>query len=402
MIRKDSYSRRCNSCFFPSGGHLEFFPLPILHKKIIYLDQFLISNMMKYLNPKSKSHEKAKENQFWGELFENIDSLCKMQLIICPDSNFHKFESLLTPFSQQLKRIYELFSHGTSFYNYEDIKLFQISDQFNKWLGIPNRSASDCHKMIHGEINAWQERFIISMPDFDSQPLIDELRDNREIAHSQLEEVFKRWKSEPKKSFDDWFNEERKAEARVLIHLHYQDLQNYSKSIFGTEPIEAGFLIPSFATRLIMSMKNKIIEKGINNEAEIDKMITDFLTSGTFEDTPYIKIGSALFAAMAHRAAHIGKNAPPGKGFYNDVKMLSSLLPYCDAMFIDNECRSLLQDKDVQRVLGFTAKIFSLSNKDSFIEYLDQIRKSASKEHLKAVEEVYGKEGSKPYNEIFL
>jgi len=132
------YFRRCTECFYPDPSKGEKgvkYPLPKLNKKVIYIDQFAISNMMKFLNPSAKSHKKVKGDIFWGKLFRQLHTLCKLQLIICPDSDMHEAESLLAPYYKPLKRIYELFSHSISFKSHETIKLFQIIGQFNIWMG---------------------------------------------------------------------------------------------------------------------------------------------------------------------------------------------------------------------------------------------------------------------------
>ena len=51
-IRNNSYSRRCKNCLYPVGtNRTADYYLPNLNKKVIYLDQFAISEMMKVLNP---------------------------------------------------------------------------------------------------------------------------------------------------------------------------------------------------------------------------------------------------------------------------------------------------------------------------------------------------------------
>jgi hypothetical protein len=238
------------------------------------------------------------------------------------------------------------------------------------------------------------------MADNDSQPLIEELRHNKDMANTQLGIIFKRWKGERNKSFLDWYEEEKKAEARVIVQMYSQDQQNMAKAIFGESLMEVGYLIPGFASSLMMSMKEKLKETGLKEENEINKAIANFLRSDVFENTSYIKISAVLYASMA-QSAHEGRVNPPGGSFFTDVKILSTLLSYCDAMFVDNECRGLLQRKEARKILGPQNNIYSSSNKEEFMEYLKQIRKSATKEHLKAVEEVYGQGYEKPFNEIF-
>ena len=74
---------------------------------------------------------------------------------------------------------------------------------------------------------------------------------------------------------------------------------------------------------------------------------------------------------------------------------------HCDAMFIDNECRNILSEKPLCDDIKYGTKVFSLSNKKEFLKYLNEIRQSASEEHIKAVEEVYGPNCAKPYWGIF-
>jgi len=76
MICDRHYVRRCIKCWFDQS-----FPLPALNKRIIYLDQFVISNMMKELDPSNKN-----TNGFYRSLFERLDRLSKLQLLVCPES----------------------------------------------------------------------------------------------------------------------------------------------------------------------------------------------------------------------------------------------------------------------------------------------------------------------------
>jgi len=62
---------------------------------------------------------------------------------------------------------------------------------------------------------------------------------------------------------------------------------------------------------------------------------------------------------------------------------------------------SLTAQKNHPPVLGYPTKIFSLKNKDKFLEYLNSIKNDMSKEHLAKVIEVYGEDHLKPYVELF-
>src|SRR5258708_3053049 len=87
-IGRNVYTRRCKECWFSNHFHL-----PELHKKIIYLDQFVISEMMKAIH--EKLGKTGRVDPFWLRLFEKLGRLSHLQLIICPDSHYHQQESLL-------------------------------------------------------------------------------------------------------------------------------------------------------------------------------------------------------------------------------------------------------------------------------------------------------------------
>jgi hypothetical protein len=166
IITNNSYRRRCRNCLFPKNNEGSMsYSLPILNKKIIYLDQFAISNMMKALNPHMRSNKEGKVDEFWLRLFERLDSLSKLQLIVCPDSEIHNSESLLSGFYEPLKRMYELMSGGRTFFEKGIIQRRQIIEHFTNWLnGEADTSLNlDPQCVIHGKINAWSSRLILSV-----------------------------------------------------------------------------------------------------------------------------------------------------------------------------------------------------------------------------------------------
>jgi hypothetical protein len=96
-----------------------------------------------------------------------------------------------------------------------------------------------------------------------------------------------------------------------------------------------------------------------------------------------------MFAAMAMRAAQ-GQKEPPDEGTTTDVETVAHLVPYCDAMFMDNRCRSLLLDVPKDLRPPETPKVFSLNIKAQFLDYLRSIRNGITAEHVAAIREVYG------------
>ena len=403
MIYAHHYCRRCKECLYPRGNEPPAsYSLPTLNKKIIYIDQFAISNMMKALNPKTKIYQKRTLDEFWRRLFERLDRLCKMQLIICPTSSFHTDESLLSPYFEPLKRMYELLSYGITFYDHITIKRFQIYEHAKNWItGNENKELNlDMHSVMHGEINAWQGILTISLNLQYGKDWIDNLRKSRKRNHEGFSKIFSQWQTEKDKTFDEWFKEESMEFGRATLQIYLNYLNKIEEIYRGRSTLSINDLLPSPSAILIHIIHDVFRESGIP-EQDLWSKTVEYLTSSFLKDVPFIKISSMLFAAIARKAAS-GKREPPNQGMINDIVIISVLLPYCDAMFIDKECHSYLKEKPLCYAIDYGTKIYSLNNKEEFLEYLSEIEMNVSKEHLDKLDEVYGKAWQKPYTTLYM
>jgi hypothetical protein len=400
-IHRDRYTRRCRKCW-----HTQSYKLPKLKKKIIYLDQMAISEMMKLLHPKVKTERKAKVKPVWMKLFEKLDRLVKLQLIICPDSSTHLRESIvMAGYYQPLRRMYEQLSNEVSFYDEETIKRFQISTNFRKWLGEKKVPEIDIYDITYGdELEGWQDRLRISVDMF-GQDLRwpQEFAKERDEIDANMKGVFKRWQSEKQKMFKDWYEEERAAFGPMILRSYIESIARYAAVVEGRAAPTLGFLLPSVTSVIFAEMHGKLKDQGTADEELLIKS-AEYLRSDAIKEIPYAKISSSLFAAMARKAAS-GQRKPPTKGAVNDVKTIASLAPYCDAMLIDKEFHSLLSEKvdrkPITEFLGLKTQFFSQKNLDEFLEYLDKVERSASKKHLMKVKEVYGDYWGEPYIEMY-
>ena len=104
------------------------------------------------------------------------------------------------------------------------------------------------------------------------------------------------------------------------------------------------------------------VSKGREHEAaqEADGTGREFHPSNCIADAPFVKLQSLMFAAIAMRPAQ-GQKEPPNEGTTTDIDTVAHLSPYCDAMFMDKGCRSLLLDVPTALRPTETAKVFSLT-----------------------------------------
>lgn len=396
-IHASHFIRRCKECW-----HDESFKLPPVSRKVIYLDQFAISEMMKSINPSLKKIDKV--DPFFRKLFEKLDVLNKMQVIICPESSSHFDESFVSAYYPTLKRLYQQLAHNFSFYDPETIKRFQVLEDFNEWVGLKKRPI-DIGDVLTGtgDLEGWEDRFIISVSLRDQDPsLADELRKSRDQTSDALIQVFNRWRTEKTKTFNDWYEEERSAYGKSILQTYIRSIVEYSKLITNQVPVSINSIgnISSNASIIMTAIHWKLSEKGFSDEDGMKKSI-EYLNSENIKNIPYVQISAMLFASLA-REASLGRKKPPTKGMMNDVEVIACHAPYCDAMFIDNECRRLLNTGLSQTKVKLKTKVFSQDNKNEFLDYLDEIEKSVSKTHLKKVKEVYGDKWLTPYVEMFL
>jgi hypothetical protein len=84
-----------------------------------------------------------------------------------------------------------------------------------------------------------------------------------------------------------------------------------------------------------------------------------------------------------------------------DIRVVSTLLPYCDGMFVDNFCRSILSEIPTKHKLPHKTLVFSSKTLGDFLQYLHGIRTSAKQEHLLLMFEVYGSKALQPPKSIY-
>lgn len=390
MINSKDYRRRCNDCRYS-----ESYPLPALSKKIIYIDQNALSNMMKSINPSTHANQKGSIDPFFKSLFEILDRLNKYQLIICPDSINHYMESVSSPFYKPLKKVYEQLSNGTTFEFPETIKRFQIHNNFLEWLGEKPKEIS-INYVVHGTINEWQGRFRISVDmGGEDQDAIDNNNFKNNLYNNMLG-IFTRWQSEKNRNFKDWYEEERNAVGPSILKAYFQGLTkikdgNYDESILN--------FMTSFVSILITELSSLLKEKGYGENDSWLKLV-EYFNSEYFKETPHIKITSMLYASIAKSAAN-GRKNPPTPGMDSDIEVISCYSGYCDAMFLDKECHSYLNQQPLKDELGLGNKSYSVNNKEDFLKYLQSILDNCPKQHLKLIDEVYGKDWGEPFVEMF-
>jgi len=400
-----SYTRECTECH-----HEEHIKLPKLKKKkVVYLDQFVISNLIKLLDTSHPSHERIKNGplgQFWKDLFVALEKASKSQALVCPDSFYHKDEFSTGGIDFRIaKRLYEHFSHGKTLYPSSIVERFQIQHHFANWLGNKKSIFTfDPQEIAFGQdLNEWEIGMRVSVG---GSPRPDELRNLKKVnatTEQQLAEIWRRWQGE-NVDFETRAKEEllglgkgTMQAVRNFIQRRATAMQNIALDPAYNLDIED--VIPPPSSELLEHLMRVARGKGVPEEKLPETIGRYFGDAEALLEVPYLKISSVMFAGLA-RTASLGEKKPPKSTV--DVQFISSYLPYCDAMFVDKQSARILRELPKNtpvylRLNEFDTKIFCLNEKEDFVKYLDEIAKELPKEQMEALMDVEGESFTKPY-----
>ena len=350
-------------------------PLPELSKKIIYLDQFFLSHAFR-----------AKLKQF-VDATDIISGLAQNQLVVCPHSPFHKTETLQWRHDkkEQLLDFIKRASHGHKFYPEYKIKITQITNSFQRYLENDEKEFSvNLRDALPVEINLWDDYFWIDVNGVPEDT--EEIRKSKEDAVDQLVELFRNWRTQ-KTTFEQDQRHELISGANAYLQLYMEMTQRFANG--------------DVAAILDSPIYTKIVEYLLHfNKDEMDinnrlKRIVQFFNSAYYYETPCEFISTGLFAALKQKVknGHY-TNAEKAKeklsGIFNDINIISTYAPYCDAMFIDNQMFDFIKVPELNLEAKFNTIFFARKTWDEFMDYLIKIKGQKNKEIDWALRLVHG------------
>lgn len=379
MVSDQGYVRRCRNCRAEERNHL-----PKLNKRIIYIDQFGLSKMLSALEPSQPDPPEGVE--FWTDMFARLYRLVLLQLVVCPESSAHDEESRIYRLYEPLCQLYELLSAGVSFYDSATIRDRQMYEHVPLWLGgmTLKRERRDPRDVTDGRLDAWMDRLIISARIEYPSDWLENIRRTREETHEGLAEVFERWRQEGgTESFDDHLRMEVAKYGESFL-VHYAA---YLEQLAAGGPLD----FPPSTVMSVWAVRRAFGDAGVADE-DLESRCVEYFTSPKLLEVPYFELVSFMFTAL-WRKARSGQKKPPSRGHPTDVRTIAALLPYCDAMFIDKECRAHLGESPLRELVAdYGTRLFSLNERTEFLGYLDDIESAAPRGHLELVGRVYGQD----------
>lgn len=394
-----SYRRECKSC-----RHADSYQFPTVRKKLVYLDQFVISNLTKLLDTSCRGHLAVAADPFWIQLYERMELARALQAAVFPDSDFHSDESFISedPAYEALKDVYEHLSGGVTFYDAQTIARLQILSCFQRWLkDLPAPDALlSAERVMHGRPHEWRGRIRIGVNMARPFDNVEEMRARRKASHVQFVSLFEEWRRNSQPINQTIVNEAR-AFGRTAVRIysnhvirereatlrHAADLAAGRRPDFTPED-----LFPPAHAELVRDLLREGRAHGLSLD-DAQGAVVRFFESDSFMEIPSVKLSSFLFASIARKAAH-GQKAVPSEGVFTDVEAIASLLPYCDAVVMDREMAGLLRDEPLRSAVApYGTRVLSLSNRQEILDYLDTIVASVPDDVRAVVVDYMGEPG---------
>ena len=220
------------------------------------------------------------------------------------------------------------------------------------------------------------------------------------MTHAHVAHLFHDVWSQEKRSFQHWYDLERKGFqghlGQAVVTARRERIEAMLAFRPGVEPsLElVGKFLGSPEEALCEGLRRIMQFPGTGGERtpeEVAALEKSFGEANRIAEAPFVKLQAMMFAAIAMLAAG-GKKEPPNEGMTTDIETVAHLLPYCDAMFMDNECRSLLLNVPLALRPQEVSRVYSLNCRAEFLEYLRSLRADLTPEHIQALHDVYGKD----------
>lgn len=400
-ISNNRWTRRCRACM-----HTATTRLPDLRKRIIYIDQMVLSNIAKALDPVWRA-TRGPQDSFWLELFDQLECLVKLQLVVCVESPIHDRESSVTAYADILRRIREYLSAGVEFESDTVVLQRQLHHALDMLEGhapvnLNTYIGDGAREIVHGRLDQWSDRLQISIHFSTAAEDIDAYRSSRDEAGEVFKKHWERWMAQTGRRFEDWYNEERRGRFPTWLMLYQQHLERLQRQGSGVKVTNENLedmINPPMAVMVVYGLIRHFTAAG-STYPEAHERLAEFFASEAALAAPANDISSLLLAALARKAAS-GQKTPPNRGTVNDITVISSYLPYCEALYVDDQFAGLLREEPLAtRLRPYGARVFSNRTRREFLDHLKAIQVDAPADHLARVSEVYGDGWLTPFHSI--
>ena len=370
---------RCSRCQYRVDE-----PLAEVDKKVIYIDQFVFSELFKL---KAGTRREDKLTPFWKEVDTLLHRVVHLQQAVLPHSNIHHAETVVSAWPRKLREAYEAMGGDMRFDDTSNIQMREIGEFASAYLEQRDPHFSfDVDDILQGERNKWLPniRVVVGM---DYSQFAAGTRRRREDSGMSVNRLMEDWRSRGL-GFDEVLSIELNAYYDSRIEALEVWRENYERAEAAGDMLEIMDESMSHIRQELSILEHLFKKAGIPADShEIAR--NSFWQWERNTEMPFGRISAYMFAALAGQVK-AGRKKGVSAGFMNDVQAISAYAPFVDAMFIDKECALLLTQGRPAKELNYRARIFSLTNREEFLDYLRGLEAQANEEIRRHAQIMYG------------
>ncbi|MFO1204664.1 MAG: hypothetical protein U1E63_02810 [Burkholderiales bacterium] len=361
--------------------HVDHVRLPQLNKKILYLDQFFYSHAFRAANPA------------FMEAKDKIEQLAYKQLLVAPYCDIHEDEThLWRPENrEQLWKFIKQTSAGHHFWPEYHVKEHQLFRAFEAFLrGDDPVQSIERDDALPDDLNQWDDYLWIDVSLF--QPDAAAIRSRKNASASALLDRFPEWASTPS-TFQQDVRIELGCGARSYLDLYADYIK---RMIWGDMAAMLASPVDSQIVETLMHYDSEHLTPSLRMQR-----IQAFFASDHYANVPVDRIASEFFGLLRHmlRQGAFSSRAKAEKhfkGFFYDVRFISTYAPYCDAMVVDTLMHRWATDPLIDLPARFGTRFFSRRNWREFLVYLDDIQRGLDPELERALQLVHPPDAKAP------
>jgi hypothetical protein len=339
---------------------------------------------MKTENAGFPDARRARVPAAWRGVLDRLTTASRLHAIACPRTPTLERECALFQHGPATEALAKRFDHELWCHPQYSIEGQQLN------LAAKAHARREPAKRLHrnfvygGSLNEWSNWFRIEIKDSFERNPADRVRAARDAVQASAAPVFDQWR-QSKTELLEIFGKERRARGRVLVRKYLsflKRLDQYQKGLLQLDPFE---LMNEASDQMAM------IRYGLEKQdgtAPDPMNVLQFALTDDANNTPTNRIRAALYAYEARQVA--GGMRKPKPSMWLDVELISTMLPYVDAMLVEGHFAAGL--RQVRRLLpNECAKtpVFSTRELPAFVEYLDGVIRAVPDDQRRAADALY-------------
>ncbi len=275
-----------------------------------------------------------------------------------------------------------MFSGETRFENSDSIARFQewiFAEAYLRGEGPPSLTFN-VDDILSNDRNVWLPIYHIGV-NSDFSIFAPGLRKSKATAEDSLKQLAEGWMRD-RATFDQILKRELSSYGSAMRYALQEEVKRSYAAFASDDPssvLDMGFGLQNRYKELATLFAKHAVP-GTN--------VSTFLDWKGNEQQPAHKIFAYLIAALGWRVSS-GQRPQLSASILNDFTAIATYAPYVDAMFVDRQCASLLQQGRLRSELNYKARIFSMSNPQEFLSYLEALGDAATDEVRMLAHELY-------------